>query len=157
MQAATIQIAEHRDWYRLVGHSADLFYWKSPEARLAPLPEVYGRPYAPGELEEQEQWIAPLFEPVRLAYLVKPEPLPLYMPEEPYPGNADVAVVLGVHPKNFGVLKEFVVHRVHRTVHAFDIVSHGRRFYRSLVYTTDTRYTQFEMQASLGVVSFPSQ
>ena len=102
-----------------------------------------------------EQWIAGIFENVRLAYLIKPEPLPIYLTQEPYPEDAGCAVLLGIHPKTFGVLKEFVVHRLSRTVHCYDLVSHGWRFYRSLVYTTDCRYTLHEMQPSTADLDNP--
>jgi len=158
MQAATVQMAVHREVYTLIGRDHELAYWKTPEERHANLPESYGRPYDPEELMPSEQWIAGLFENVRLAYLIEPQPLPILLPQEPFPDDAEVVILLGIHPKTFGILKEFVVHKTNRSVHCYDLVSHGRRFYRSLVYTSDSRYTLHEMQPSAGdrSASWPS-
>jgi len=73
MQAATIENAENREWVRLIGRDHDLQFWCTPDPRTDV--QILDRDYIPGELEETEQWIIPIFEPVRLTYLEKPFPL----------------------------------------------------------------------------------
>jgi hypothetical protein len=70
MQAATIQSTEHREWMRLIGRDHDLQFWRTPDQRTDV--QILDRDYVPGELEESENWIIPIFEPVRLTYLVQP-------------------------------------------------------------------------------------
>ena len=147
MQAATLQSAEHREWVRLVGRSCDLQYWKTPDAR--PDPQVFDREYQPGELEESEQWIVPLLEPVRLTYMTRPFVLQIVLPELPLSPHAEVAVLIGLHPKRGGNWKAIYVFKSLRTVHVYNVYSHGRRFYQSLEYTTDVRFTLRGMQPSV--------
>ena len=45
---------------------------------------------------------------------------------------------------------EIFVYRARRMVHVYGLQSHGRRHYRTLVYTSDTRYCLREMQASIA-------
>lgn len=73
MQAATIETAENREWVRLIGRDHDLQFWRTPDPRMDV--QILDRDYVPGELEETEQWIVPIFEPVRLSYLTEPFPL----------------------------------------------------------------------------------
>ena len=46
-------------------------------------------------------------------------------------------------------IKELVLLREPPTLHVYNVVEHGRQWYRSLVYTTDTRYTLEERQPTL--------
>lgn len=78
MQAATIQSTEHREWVRLIGRDHDLQYWRTPDQRTDV--QVLDRDYVPGELEESENWIIPIFEPVRLTYMTQPFELQISTP-----------------------------------------------------------------------------
>ena len=147
MQAATLQSAEHREWVRLVGRNCDLQWWKTPDAR--PDPQTFDREYAPGELEESEQWIIPIFEPVRLTYMTRPFVLQIVLPEHPLSPHAEVAVLMGIHPKKGGNWKAIYVFKQLRVVHVYNVYSHGRRFYQSLEYTSDVRFTLRAMQPSI--------
>ena len=147
MQAATLQSAEHREWVRLVGRNSDLQFWKSPDPRSEA--QVFDREYAPGDVEASEQWIVPILEPVRLTYMTKPFELQIVMPELPLPRDAQVAVLAGLHPKKGGDWKLIYIYRQLRMVHVYNVCSHGRRFYQSLEYTSDVRFTLREMQPSI--------
>lgn len=92
--------------------------------------QILDRDYVPGELEETEQWIIPIFEPVRLTYLMKPFPLQICLPENALPADADVAYMIGLHPELGGTWKEIFVFRSLRIVQIYNVMSHGRRFYR---------------------------
>jgi hypothetical protein len=91
----------------------------------------------------------PLLEPVRLTYMTEPFVLEICLPEKPLDVDADVAVLVGIHPKNGGTWKEIYVYKALQMVQVFHICSHGRRFYRVLEYTTDARKSMRAMQPSL--------
>lgn len=146
MQASTVQSSEHRLWVHLVGRDHDVQYWRTPDERTD-IVEL-DRDYSPGEVEESEQWIVPILEPVRLTYMTKPFVLQICMPEKPIPGDAEVAMLIGIHPKLGGTWKEILVFKSLQMVQVYQVLSHGRRFYRVLEYTSDVRYTLRDMQPS---------
>jgi len=174
MQAATIESAEHREWVRLIGRDHDLHFWKvsvnfffcglifffnispfyqTPDPRTDV--QVLDRDYVPGELEDSEQWIIPIFEPVRLTYLMKPFPLQICLPENALPADADLAYMIGLHPELGGTWKEIFVFRTLRIVQIYNVMSHGRRFYRSLEYTSDVHYSLRDMQPPFDDRMYP--
>lgn len=146
MQVTIVESTEHRLWVSLIGRNYDIQYWRTPDER--PCIQEFDRDYNPGELFETEQWIAPIFEPVRLTYMTKPFVLQVCMPDLPYPADVNIACLIGIHPKNGGVWKEILVFKKLAMVQVFNVISHGRRFYRVLEYTTDCRYTLRELQPS---------
>lgn len=77
------------------------------------------------------------------------------LPENPLPHDADVAYMVGIHPKLGGTWKEIFVYKSRRSVQIYSVTSHGRRFYRSLEYTNDTRITLRDMQPSIEDRNFP--
>jgi hypothetical protein len=54
--------------------------------------------------------------------------------------------MIGIHPKLGGTWKEIFVYKSLRIVEIYNVLSHGRRFYRMLEYTTDVHFTHREMQ-----------
>jgi len=46
-------------------------------------------------------------------------------------------------------LKEVVCFKHPNVVHIYNVIEHGRRWFRSLVFTSDTRYCLQELQPSL--------
>lgn len=146
IQAALLETAQNRDLFELVSREHTLQHWKTPDERPGLLP-LETREYSPGELDASEQWIAELLEPVRLTYMMKPVPIRILMPSALTPRDATVAVLYALHPMNNGAWKEIHVCR-DTFVQVFHLVSHGRRIYRSLVYTTDSRFSLGDMQPS---------
>ena len=82
-------------------------------------------------------WLPAVLEPVKAAYLTFPTPLQIFLPEEPLPDDAQVAYLVGKQPEQGGVWREIFVYRARRMVQVYRIESHGRRFYRSLEYTSN--------------------
>eukprot|EP01083_Nonionella_stella_P030773 84290_1 len=148
MQCAVIESAKNREWVRLVGRHHDIAFWKTPDDRMAL--QVNDRDYEPGFLPPSEQWIIPLFEPVRLAYFTQPVEVQFCLPEATLSSDANVAYLVAIHPKAGGTWKEVFVFKHQRMVHIYSVLSHGRRFYRSLDYTTDARFALREMQPPTG-------
>jgi len=148
MQAATIEDTQHREWLRLVGRGYDLHYWKTPDPRMEP--QLLDREYDPSELDQSEVWIYRLFEPVRSMFFMFPEPYPVVMQDKRIPDDASVALLTVLHPKTFGVLFEVYVYRDLQMVTMYSIHSHGRLFYRTLVFTTNAYQTFADMQPSFS-------
>ena len=92
MQACMVEHSSHREVYKLVGRAHSVAYW-DVDKKMAPL--EFWRAYYPQELFPSEaSWLPSVLEPVREAYLMLPEPLQLFLPEEPLPEDAQVAYLL---------------------------------------------------------------
>jgi hypothetical protein len=72
----------------------------------------------------------------------------LMAPEDPLHEDAQVAYLVGKQPSQSGAWIEVFVYRARRMVHVYRLESHGRRHYRSLIYTSDARICLHEMQPS---------
>jgi hypothetical protein len=122
-------------------------FWPSKDDRLPQL-DHFRRYYAEELYPSEKVWLPAVFEPVKAAYLTFPQPLEIYLPEEALPEDAQLAYLVGKQPEQGGVWREIFVYRARRMVQIYRIQSHGRRFYRSLEYTTDARFTLRAMQPS---------
>eukprot|EP01060_Flectonema_neradi_P006280 TRINITY_DN1420_c0_g1_i1.p1 TRINITY_DN1420_c0_g1~~TRINITY_DN1420_c0_g1_i1.p1 ORF type:complete len:4698 (+),score=1051.93 TRINITY_DN1420_c0_g1_i1:123-14216(+) len=148
VQCADVERTSHRDWVRIVGQDLDVQNWKTSDPRVA-LPEQ-GRDYPEG-VGEHEKWVLELAEPVRLAFFDRPpweQPIILYFPDEEVGPETTCVCLEAVDSANGAKIKEIYVLRDHRAVHVYDIHSYGRRFYRTLVYSTDVRTSLLELQPS---------
>ena len=70
------------------------------------------------------------------------------MSDEPLPADAQVAMLFAKERLGDGIRYEIVVYRARRTVHVYCTESHGRRWYRKLVYTSDARFCLRSLQPS---------
>ena len=150
MQASTIQSTEHREWFHLIGRNHDIQHWRTEDPRVCI--QVFDREYSPGELEDSEDWIAQILEPVRTTYMQPPAikfVQQLFLPEEPLPAEATVALLVGTHPKAGGTWKEVLVYKSLGVVEVYEVMSHGRRWYRSLQYTSNAKFCLRELQPSI--------
>ena len=153
MQACVVEETTKRKCYRLVGRSHDIQSWVE-DTRLPPLDHF--REYYPNELFPQEKsWIPGIFGPVQEAYLMFPMPLEVYLPEDALPHDAQVAYMIGKQPKQTGVWKEIFVYRERRAVEIYRIESYGHRFYRSLEYSSDTRFCLQAKQPDFNHRNYP--
>jgi hypothetical protein len=162
MQATTLQSAEHRVWFRLMGRGHDIQFWQTDDVRkYKEIPECFGeheREYFEDLNKETEMWMAQIFEPVRKTYFEPPgePPIRFLMRNDPAKEDATVITMLAVHPEKKGAWKQVVISKGHKTVQCYEIVSHGRRWYKTLQYCNDRRfalrcmapdYTQVRRQA----------
>jgi thiol-disulfide isomerase/thioredoxin len=153
MQACVVEETTKRKCYRLVGRSHDVQSWVE-DTRLPPLDHF--REYYPNELFPQEKgWIPSIFGPVQEAYLMFPQPLEVYLHEDALPHDAQVAYMVGKQPEQTGVWKEIFVYRERRAVEIYRIESYGHRFYRSLEYSSDTRFCLQAMQPDFSHRTYP--
>ena len=132
MQSAEVKNTLNRSWVRLVGRRHDIQYWV-PDTRSPPL--TLERPYR-ATLSGDERWIVDSFEGIRSRHIAD---IPLFMPNATYPHSATVAILSGVDPKT-KTLKEIVVFRKPKVVHVYNIIEYGRRWYRSLCYSSDAKF-----------------
>ncbi|CAI5722768.1 unnamed protein product [Hyaloperonospora brassicae] len=98
-----------------------------------------------------EHWFADLIGDVlRLIYPPEPDnkklPYTLFLPNEPYPADASRVNLIGLDrgsgdkdDEQLATFKEIVAYRTMKVIHIFALVSHGRRLYRKLVFTSDSR------------------
>ena len=146
MQASLIERCARRETYQLVGRAHSLGYWKEPSAgypRLESIRSYYAQELYPSE----KKWLPGIFQPFYNKYFNNPlNPLLVYMPEEPLAESAEVAYLVGTFNGINGILYEFYVYKARRVVHAYQILNHGSRFYRSLTYTSDARFSWAFMQ-----------
>ena len=132
MQSAEVKNTLYRSWVRLVGRRHDIQYWV-PDTRTPPL--TLDRAYRP-TLSGDERWIVESFETIRNRQI--PD-IQLFMPSSTYPTSAAVAILSGFDPKT-KTLKEIVVFRKPKVVHVYNIIEYGRRWYRSLCYSSDAKF-----------------
>eukprot|EP00755_Sulcionema_specki_P008255 Sspe_Gene.40443::Locus_19530_Transcript_1_1_Confidence_1.000_Length_7240::g.40443::m.40443 len=140
VQCADVEQTEHREWVRLVGLDVDVQHWRTPEPRVV-IPETSGRDYPEGA-NAHEEWVVALAEPVRLSYFMRPPwepPIIFTFPEKESTADTNVVCLEAIDSKNGEKLKELHVYRDHSCVMVYDLFSYGRRFYRSLVYSSDSR------------------
>jgi hypothetical protein len=160
MQCAEVRHASHRQWYRLVGRRHDVMYW-DPDRREVETYANYTRAYD----SSSEQWIVKALEPIKEKML---KGVKLLLPAEWYPSAAPYAVLQGVATRSveekapstgnasadrqagplvrdYKTLHEIVVFQKQRVVHIYTIVEHGRRWYRSLKFASDARFSLCNM------------
>ena len=129
-----------------MGRAHSIAFWDI-DSKMAVL--EHWRAYYPQELYASEKaWLPAVLEPVRQAYMMLPQPLQLFLPEQPLAEDAQLAYLVGKQPSQAGVWLEVFVYRARRMVHVYRLESHGRRHYRSLIYTSDARYCLRELHPS---------
>lgn len=146
LQASEVMNTEYRKWMRLVGLQHDVQLWSADVRKMAcPYHRMFN-----GGLNHGEQWIRDALHKHAIRLL---RDVDLMMPSDNF-GTlcyANLAGYARTTPGSEPTLKEVVVYRDPEVVHIFDVVEHGRRFYRTLVYTTDARWTLHSMSPTLSM------
>eukprot|EP00854_Cymbomonas_tetramitiformis_P001789 gene1789-2455_t len=138
MQCAEVKNTTHRTWLRLAGKRHDLQVW-TPDTR--PPKGSGGRKYSEGKgLHAGEKWIQ---QAVQQVYpLLLPPGMKLFLPLEDCSACTCVRIEGLVEGEEWGpagaAMKELVVYQRTGAVHVYDVISHGRRFMRSLVFASDS-------------------
>ena len=100
MQACLTERSAHREVFKLVGRGHSIAMW-DVDSKMALL-ELW-RAYYPQELFASEKaWLPDVLEPVRQTYMMRPQPLQLFLPEDPLPEDAQVAYLVGKKPDQSG-------------------------------------------------------
>lgn len=149
MQCAVLGNHENMRDRRLISHPFALQAWTPDEDLPFMAP---GRLYKPSELAPSEQWLCDVFEPCRQEHFVKLRKGPLewyfHNKDECLPESAQTALLIAFHPDQQKPWKEAVIFKAQRMVHVYMLVSHGRRHFRSLEYTSNATCTLHTLQPS---------
>ena len=151
IQCAGVKKTSKRSWLRLVGRRHDIQLWV-PDDRTPtnPCGRLLGR--YPRGLKSSEEWIRAVLDPVVKDYA---DTMHLSIQAEECVGN--VAKLAGhFHSSGpqeegdttFEPLREVYVVRDPPVVQVFDVVEHGRRWYRELVYCSSDGMSLHDMQIS---------
>ncbi|RLN73048.1 hypothetical protein BBJ28_00012419, partial [Nothophytophthora sp. Chile5] len=120
------------------------------------LGKVFSRPFDIYSEEEHpyndEQWFVDLVgNALRLMYPPDPEdkklPFMFFLPRDPLPANANRVRLIGhdrgsddkKEKEKMATFKEIVAYRTMEVMHIYALVSHGRRLYRKLIFTSNSR------------------
>ena len=170
IQCVEVQNSTRRTWLRLVGLRHDVQLWDADTRQPQPLhTRAYESTFS-GEIPTLktatgEGWIAAVLEPYRRQYLRECN---LFLPEwdhseqehailsglltvtpQPPRGLAEMSGDAPPAPPPVTSLKEVVVFRSPPVVHVYDVTSHGRRFYRTLVASSDNAFCLHDMPTAL--------
>ena len=150
LQCAEVRNTSNRTWVRLIGRGYDLQYWKADNRPMrVHFIDTYERC--------RERWIKELIEPWRQKAF----------PEiEFYVGSCSdeygILHGLAIHPSKStekGIeetrvtLKEVICYRYPRVFHVYNVVEHGRRFYRTLVFSSDSHFSLHDMPIGFVPIS----
>jgi hypothetical protein len=119
------------------------------------LGKVFSRPFDIYSEKEHpyadEQWFVDLVgNALRLMYPPVPEdkklPYMLFLPSDPLPANANHVRLIGLDrgsddkdKEKIATFKEIVAYRSMQVMHMYALMSHGRRLYRKLIFTSNSR------------------
>ncbi|KAG7392086.1 hypothetical protein PHYPSEUDO_002310 [Phytophthora pseudosyringae] len=119
------------------------------------LGKVFSRPFDIYSEEEHphadEQWFVDLVgNALRLMYPPVPDdkklPYTLFLPNDPLPANATRVHLIGLDrgsddkdKEKIATYKEIIAYRTMQVMHIYALVSHGRRLYRKLIFTSNSR------------------
>jgi len=153
VQCADVRVTTHRTWVRIIGVGFDLQHWK-PDDRLPSHPNKV--PYESVEAlwvrEIVDPWTQRLFPGMDL--FAKSGGGLLSGVKSNDLETEEICTLFGYaeasddpkNSKNFKngtafvatTLREVVVYRYPRVIHVFNVVEHGRRFYRTLIFSSDS-------------------
>jgi hypothetical protein len=143
LQSAEVKNTTNRSWVRLVGRRHDLMYWNADERKT---PSNFEREYRADRMSGGENWIVKSFEHVRSKYL---KGVQFFLPRSEYSSTATVAILSGFDGAT--QLKEVVVFRKPSVCHIYNVLEHGRRFYRSLIYSSDAQFCLQDLPPHLTI------
>lgn len=153
VQSAPVQITVNRQWHRLLGRSYDVQLWAFDNRGKFDLGE-YNRPY-PKKLFKQEKWIKEVLKPWMDGSTVLSS-LTIYLPVEDCSGFDNVTLTAhntldesAENPQEQLVVKEIVIIRHANTVHLYNIVEHGRRFYRTIIWSSNSDFCLQDMTRTI--------
>ena len=131
IQCAEVKHTTNRRWQRLVGLGYDVQMWVADDRLpVYGVVEQYSTVAAP-------QWLRDILEPWRTMILPNVELNIMSTNLQ----SAEIAHLYGFLPPEAegqtATLKEVVVYRYPRVIHIYNIIEHGRRWYRSMVFSSD--------------------
>lgn len=143
LACAEVMHTTNRYWWRLVGRRYDLQSWAPDTRNYVDLKNVLNTKFTrkfPNNVKPGEQWIKDAL--LEKAPLILPD-VTLYMPAIDHSNSAYVQLAGWIeNPKGAETtcthtLKEVVVWHNPPSINIFNVVEHGRRFFRVLEYTSN--------------------
>jgi hypothetical protein len=164
-QCATIERRENRLWVHLVGRPYDLQLWTADTRRVE---HGHKQSYFPCR-EAWMTWARDIIDPwIDKTILGK---MDLYIKERFKDSDPDVLELVGYcsantiavfngqqpqasdkAPPPYEVMKEIVIYRYPKVFHVYNVVEYGRRWYRTLIFSSDPMITYHDMKMSISVV-----
>ena len=123
---------------------------------------LYNRKFDPYSEQKHpvvtEEWVVDILQPILLALYSPPDNVMKYsllFPQEHLPEIATEATLIGCvdSDQDDATWKEVVVSKTRAIVQVFNLVSSGRRLFRSLVYSSNAKYCLHSLPPSLGTRS----
>lgn len=173
-QCAEVRNTSNRLWVRMVGRRHDLQLWSRPRnldpaAGCWPSRGPFNRLFPSQISSSSEKWILDAMRPhVADIPAEQRRTIQIFLHDRVHSSGAIMARLAIVTYDSDGVgqdgdtsgalvvaLRELILIRYPRpTMHVFDVLEHGRRFYRSLVWTSDRHRTLSELpfQPSLSSI-----
>ena len=153
LACAEVMHTSNRYWWRLVGRRYDLQSWAPDKRNYHKMKNVLNQNFTrrfPNSLRASEKWIEEAL--LEKLPLILPE-VALYLP----PGNFSDAPYVQLagwieNPKggdtiNTHTLKEVVVWQNPPSINIFNVVEHGRRFFRVLEYASNMSMSLHEVES----------
>jgi len=146
VQACDVSKTKHRHWARMVGRRHDLQLWDADKRHC---PQTCSRPFAPDRLFQIERWIEPLVDIVQ-------KKLPGYTVFLPNNESEErVYLLQALKPPSdetkFPQLKDLILLKDSMTIHIYNVVEHGRHWYRQLVFSNTMNRCYQDMDPSLVI------
>ena len=123
-QCAEVKRSSRRRWLRLLGTRHDVQIWAADE-RSPPVPRAA---MLQGALSP---WVMETLEPIKASLPLLSDPAVTISLTDLQGAYALLSAVVG------GSLKELVLYREPPVLHVYNVVEHGRRFVRDLIYISD--------------------
>ena len=128
LQCAEVKHSKHRKWLRLIGMGYDVQVWDADVRKpLHTNRRLYG--------QSEPQWLRDIVDP----WIGKMFPgIELYCGENES-SKSEIATLYGLWPKDSPqqTMKEMVIYRYPKVLHVFNLIEYGRRWYRSLLFSSD--------------------
>jgi hypothetical protein len=135
IQCAEVKHTTHRKWLRLIGMEHDIQVW-DVDSRQAyhPFKKQYSSVEPDWIRNIVDSWMARIYPGIELFV-------------DTDSSNKQVSLLYGYWPKEgAATLKEIVVYKYPRFLQVFNIVEYGRRWYRTLIFSSDPVLCYHDME-----------
>jgi hypothetical protein len=135
IQCAEVKHTTHRKWLRLIGMEHDIQVWDADTRQpYHPFKKLYSAAEPDWIRSIVDSWMARIYPGIELFV-------------DTDSSNKQVALLYGYWPKEgTATLREIVVSKYPRFLQVFNIVEYGRRWYRTLIFSSDPVLCYHDME-----------